>query len=418
MALASAGVLLAAGCGVAESGDGADGTLTLWTHNAGNPAELAIVEQIVEDFNASQSDVTVEIQAFPQQAYNSAVVSGAVSRKLPCLLDTDAPNVPSWAYSGFLAPLDLPQELIDAQLPSTVGVYDGKPYSIGYYDAALAIYAHGDALEKAGVRVPTIEDPWSGEEFDEALAKISEDGDYEYAFDFGTGDTGTEWWTYAYSPWLQSFGADLIDRDAYTDAEGVLNGDKALAWARWFRGLVDKGYMPARSGTDAMADFINGKSAMVWSGSWNGAGFTDAVPDGLLLPPPDFGAGSKIGGGSWQWAVSSTCADTEAAMDYLEFSLQPKYLARFADELGVVPATEEAAKLAEGWEPGDPETFFLDEAQAFATIRPPTPGYPYLTTTFAKAAQDIVSGGDPEAILDQAVEDIQADLESNENYGY
>lgn len=420
--LALTGVLVAStlgACGVADIEAGVeDGELVLWTHNAGNPAELAVVEQIVADYNASQDGRTVRIQAFPQEAYNDSVVAAATAKKLPCILDTDAPTVPNWAYAGHLAPLDLPRELVDTFLPSTLGIYDEQLYSIGYYDAALAIFARRSALEDAGVRVPTLEDPWTRTEFDEVLAAISERGDFEYAFDLGTGDAGTEWWTYGYSPFLQSFGGDLIDREEYRSADGVLNGEAALEWAAWLQGVIEAGYVPRRSGTDAFADFVNGKSAMVWSGIWNSGNLDALGEDGLILPPPDFGNGPTIGGGSWQWAVSSTCADPEGALDYLEFSLDPAYIAMFAEAQNVIPATEEAAALAEGWGPGGPKRFFLEESRRYAELRPPTPGYPFLTTTFAKAAQDIVAGGDPADVLDQAAEDIDANLETNDYYGF
>lgn len=416
LALVATASMLATGCAKAKSGDGADGTLTLWTHNAGNKEELAVVQKIVDDYNSSQDEYNVELEAFPQESYNSSVVSAATADKLPCILDTDAPTVPSWAHSGFLSPLDLPEELVAKQLPSTLGIYDDKLYSIGYYDAALGLFAHKDALDKAGIRVATIEDPWTGEEFQEALQKIQASGNYDYAFDLGTGEPASEWWTYAYSPFLQSFGGDLIDRSSYDTADGALNGDAALAWAEWFRGLVEGGYTPAKSSSDAFADFVNGKSAMVWSGIWSAGALAD-VKDGVVMPPPDFGNGPKIGGGSWQWAVSSTCGNKEAAMDYLEFSLDPKYLAEFATKQSVVPATEEAAALSPGWEEGGTKRFFLDESAAFAELRPPTPGYPFLTSTFAKAAQDVMAGGDAREILDKAVADIDADLRANDNYG-
>jgi len=416
LALATAVSLVTVGCGVAEKGDGKNGELTLWTHNAGNPSELAVVQKIVDDYNASQSTYTVKLQAFPQESYNAAVVSAATANKLPCILDTDAPTVPNWAYAGFLSPLDLPDELVEKNLPSTLGKYDDELYSIGYYDAALGVFAHKDTLDKAGVRVPTIEQPWTGEEFQDALVKIKATGDHKYAFDLGTGDAGTEWWSYGYSPFLQSFGGDMIDRSSYDTADGTLNGEAAMAWATWFRGLVEDGYTPAKSSTDAFADFVNGRTAMVWSGIWSSTALAD-VKDGVVMPPPDFGNGPKIGGGSWQWAISSTCGNKEAAMDYLEFSLDPKYLAEFATKQNVIPATEEAAALAPGWEEGGTKRFFLDESAAFATLRPPTPGYPFLTTTFAKAAQDIFAGGDSAEILDRAVAEIDADLKSNDNYG-
>ncbi|HEV8167197.1 MAG TPA: sugar ABC transporter substrate-binding protein, partial [Actinomycetota bacterium] len=93
-------------------GGGEGGTLTLWTHNAGNPQELGVVKQIVSDYNASQTKNQVKIQAFPQATYNDAVTAAATARKLPCVLDVDAPIVPNWAWAGYLAKLDLPQELV------------------------------------------------------------------------------------------------------------------------------------------------------------------------------------------------------------------------------------------------------------------------------------------------------------------
>jgi len=417
VAVLAASVLLV-GCGKAETGGGgnaATGELTLWTHNAGNKEELAVVNQIVSDYNASQTKNKVNVQAFPQASYNDAVVAAATAKKLPCILDTDAPVVPSWAFAGYLAELNLPQDVVAKQLPSTLGKYNDKLYSIGYYDAALAIFARKSALESAGARIPTIDKPWTAAEFDQTLAKLKAAGKFPVAFDLGTGDTGGEWWTYAYSPFLQSFGGDLIDRTDYKTAEGVLNGDKAKAWAAWLQGLVSQGYTPKKSGTDAFADFVNGKSAMVWSGIWSTANL-EKVSDGIVLPPPDFGTGPKIGGGSWQWAISSGCQNQDAALDYLKFSLNSKYLAQFSTKQNVVPATEEAAALTPGWKPGEPKRFFLDEAQKFAMIRPPTPGYPYLTTTFAKATQDIVAGGDANSILDRAAKDIDQNFKSNNFY--
>jgi len=80
-------------------------TLTMWTHNAGNKAELAAVQQIVTDYNASQAKYKVDLQAFPQDSYNQSVVAAAASKSLPCVLDIDGPNVPNWAWAGYLAPL-------------------------------------------------------------------------------------------------------------------------------------------------------------------------------------------------------------------------------------------------------------------------------------------------------------------------
>ena len=129
--LVSAGLVTAialTGCGQAGQGDTttADGRtqLTMWTHSAGNPAELEVYEQIITDFNASQDDYEVVHESFPQGAYNDAIVAAAASGDLPCLLDLDGPIMPNWAWAGYLQPLELPTELTDSLLPTAVGVWD------------------------------------------------------------------------------------------------------------------------------------------------------------------------------------------------------------------------------------------------------------------------------------------------------
>ncbi|WP_034609977.1 extracellular solute-binding protein [Cellulomonas sp. URHD0024] len=404
----------------ASSGGGSssDSTIELWTHNGGNEAELGVVNRIVKDFNGSQDKYTVKVQSFPQDSYNDAVVAAASAKKLPCVVDIDAPNVPNWAWAGYLAPLDLPESTWDGQLPTTIGKIGDEVYSYGFYDVALAMFARPSVLQAAGIRVATPDEPWTKAEFADALAKLKATGTWPYPLDLGTGGGG-EWIPYAYSPFLQSAGGDLIDRKDYQSAEGVLNGPEALDWANWFQGLVKDGYMAAKSGADATADFVNGKSAILYSGSWANDTVRKAFGDDIaVIPPPDLGEGPKIGGGSWQWGMTDQCKNTDAAKAYLEFAHQTKYFVDFANTLGLIPATEEAAAQVPAYAPGGENEIYLTLAKDFALVRPVTPAYPIISSVFQKATQDILSGGDPQPILDKAAKDIDADIKQNGGYTY
>ena len=401
-----------------SSGGSSDGTIELWTHNGGNEDELGVVDQIVDDFNASQDQYTVKVQSFPQDSYNDAVVAAASAKKLPCVVDIDAPNVPNWAWAGYLAPLDLPEGTWDGQLPSTIGTVNDEVYAYGFYDVALAMFARPSVLEAAGVRVATAEEPWTKDELDDALVKLKAAGTWTYPLDLGTGGSG-EWIPYAYSPFLQSFGGDLIDRDGYQSADGVLNGPEALDWAAWFQGLVDNQYIAAKSGEDATADFVNGKSAILYSGSWANDAVREAFGDDIaVIPPPDLGNGPKIGGGSWQWGVTSQCDNPEAANAYLEFAHQTKYFVQFAETLGLVPATDEAAAQVPAYAPGGENEIYRTFAKDYALVRPVTAAYPYISSVFQKATQDILSGGDAKTILDKAAKDIDTDIKQNGGYEF
>jgi multiple sugar transport system substrate-binding protein len=417
----AAATALVAGCATGSGGSssGASGnTITLWTHNAGNSAELDVVKKIIKDFNGSQSKYKVKLQAFPQSDYNNSVVAAASARKLPCLLDVDGPNVANWAWGGYLSPIDVSgsEVPLSDQLASTVGRYQDKVYGFGFYDVALTFFARKSVLNKYDIRVPTIDKPWTKAEFDSALAKLKKSGKFAYPLDTGTGGTG-EWWPYAYSPQLQSFGGDLINRDGYKTASGTLDGKSSVEWATWFQSLVTKGYMAKKSGADPNKDFLAGKSAIQWDGSWNAAKNAEKLGDDLaIIPPVDFGNGPKIGGASWQWAMSSTCSNKAGAQAWLKFSRQTKYFVDYAKATGTIPGTAAAARQVDGYQPGGKFNELVQFARKFAVVRPVTPAYPYISTEFQKAAQDILAGADPKNALDQAAKDIDNNLKTNNNY--
>ncbi|WP_206343146.1 extracellular solute-binding protein [Streptomyces mesophilus] len=420
VAVASATTLVA-GCASGSGGStsGADGnTLTLWTHNAGNSAELDVVKKIIKDFNGSQDKYEVKLQAFPQTDYNSSVVAAASARKLPCLLDVDGPNVANWAWGGYLDPIDVSGSEVPLtdQLESTVGRYKDKLYAFGFYDVSLAFFSRKSVLNAYDIRIPTMDKPWTKAEFDAALAKLKKSGKFDYPLEMGTGGTG-EWWSYGYSPQLQSFGGDLIDRGDHKSASGTLDGKNSVEWGKWFSSLAAKGYIAKKSAADPNPDFLAGKSAIHWDGSWNAAKNADKFGDDLaILPPVDFGDGPKIGGASWQWAMSSSCSNKEGAQAWLKFSRQNKYFVDYAKATGTLPATEAASQQVEGYEPGGKFNVLVRFAREYAQVRPVTPAYPYISTEFEKAAKDLLAGADPEEALGQAAKNIDNNLKTNDYY--
>ncbi|MET3803129.1 multiple sugar transport system substrate-binding protein [Nakamurella sp. UYEF19] len=416
LAVALAVTMTSCAKGSSSQSDSGGSTLTLWTHNAGNAAELASINAIVTDYNSSQKNYQVKVQAFPQDSYNQSVTAAAAAKKLPCILDVDAPNVPNWAWAKYLAPLTGLDDTLSKFLPSTVGKWNSATYSFGYYDVSLTMVSRKSVLEANGIRIPTIDKPWTAAEFSAGLDKIKAGGKFKYALDLGTSATG-EWWPYAYSPLLQSFGGDLINRTDFTSADKTLNGAAAVKWATWFRSMITGGFAPLKSGADPIADFGNGVSAILWSGQWSAVPLVKKFGDDVVfLPPVDFGNGPKIGGGSWQWAVSSGCANQAGAMDYMKFASQDKYVASVATATFNIPATDAAAAVVKGYEKGGAYDIFRQYSKKFATIRPPTPGYPFIATEFTKTAQDILNGADPKTELDQAVLDIDANQKSNNNF--
>ena len=394
-------------------------TLSMWYHGAGNEVERNILTSIVDDFNASQDDWVVEIEQFPQASYNESVVAAALAGNLPDIIDVDGPVMPGWAWAGYMAPLELSEGALDGFLDGAIGTWEGQVYSVGLWDAAVAMVTRQSYLDAHGIRVPTLEDPWTGEEFADILDTFQSSGDFEYAFDLGMAWTG-EWYPYAFSPFLQSFGGDMIDRDSYLSAEGVLNGEEAVAFGNWWQGLFENGYAPGTSqdGADRDTGFVDGKYALSWNGNWAALSILEAFDDTLFLPAPDFGHGPTIGAASWQFGISSTSENKEGASAFIEFAIQDQYLAAFSDGIGLIPATKSAAGMSENYSEGGPMEVFFELSKTQAVIRPPTPGYATMALVFEKALADIANGADVQDTLDDAVDEINDDIEANGGYGF
>ena len=394
--------------------------LSMWYHGAGNDVEIALVTQVIEDFNAGQPDWTVTLESFPQESYNDSVSAAALAGDLPDIVDVDGPIMPNWAWSGYLQPLPIDESEFADFLPGTKGVWDGQLYTIGLWDAAVAIYARQSTLDELGLRTPTVDAPWTRDEFMAALDAAKATGKYDYPLDLGMAWTG-EWYPYAFSPLLQSFGGDIVDRSTYATAEGALNGDEALAFGQWWQSLFTGGYAPGTSQDPADRDsgFINGKYAFSWNGNWAAvATMEGGVDDLVFLPAPDFGNGPKIGAASWQFGVSGSSEHADGAAEFIKFAAQDKYLAAFSDGIGLIPATPTAAAMTKNYQDGGALSVFFGLSEGQALVRPVSPGYVVAAKVFEKALADISNGADVADTLDAAVDEIDADIERNSGYGH
>ncbi|MEY4423310.1 MAG: hypothetical protein RLZZ258_413 [Actinomycetota bacterium] len=406
--------LVLSGC-AGEAKPAGPATVTMWSHAAGNEQEIATVKEAIEAFNAGQTDYKVVLEEFPQESYNDSISAAAASESLPCIVDVDGPIMPNWAWAGYLQPISISSSLENSLVEGARGYYDGKLYSAGAWDAALGILSRKSTLDEAGVRIPTIESPWTKSEFDEALKKIDALGKYDYVLDWGNGWTG-EWYPYAYSPIMQSFGGDLINRDGFQTADGVINSPESIAFGEWFQSTFANGYANKTQAGDR-TEFAAGTIAIQYNGNWAVKDAAEKLGDDLvILPPVDFGKGPKIGAGSWQFGVSSSCGEVEGANKFIEFILQDEYIVKFADRIGLIPATATAAAQVPNYAEGGKFSAFTEFSKQYSVKRPETPAYLAISTIYEKAIADIINGAKVKTALDSASDEIGRNLESNDFY--
>ena len=365
---------------------------------------------------------TVAYNAIPSAGYNDAVNAAAAAGDLPDALMIDGPNVANYAWAGYIVPLDdhLDPALLADMTPAmrAQGTYgpDGKVYCIGPVDAGLSILGNRAHLEAAGVRIPTgMDDPWTREEFEDALAALAEVEGVTHPLDmkrnYGTG----EWLTYAFSPLVQSMGGDLIDRETWT-ASGTLDGPETVEALEMVQGWAESDWIvPAEAGD---ASFYGDEtSALSWVANWGVAPAEEGLGDDLvILPMPDFGEGAVTALGSWCWTISRDAEDPAATADLIEALLSSETIEGMY-EAGVYPsgrvsALEQTPRFAEG---GD-LALYQEQLDAIAVPRPVHPAYPVISSAFSQAFADVLDGADPQEALTDAAREIDEDIEDNAGY--
>jgi multiple sugar transport system substrate-binding protein len=396
-------------------------TIDVWFHS-GKGEERDVLDAQVTDFNAMQSEVIVNAIQLPEGSYNDQVNAAALAGDLPCLLDFDGPYLYNYAWSGYLIPIDdyVSDDLRADFLPSIInqGTYGGNLYSLGTFDSGLSIWANTAYLEAAGVRIPTgMDDPWDMDEFMDAMEKLQALDETEYVIDFKLNYGAGEWQPYGFSPIVQSFGGDLIDRSDYQSAEGVLNGPEAVAAMEFFQGLFEDGYAnPAPPGDD---DFFGSKvAALAYVGHWMWGPHSEGLGDDLvLMPMPNFGGKAVTGMGSWNWGITSTCENPDAAWTFLEYLIDPEQILRMTNANGAVPARKSAVEMSELYAEGGPLNIFVQQLEGGVAVeRPVTPAYPVISSAFDEAVRNIIAGADVQEELDAAVAKIDLDIEDNQGY--
>lgn len=411
--------LVLAGC-LAGQGAQAETVVSMWVH-AGPGPERDVYIASAKAFNDANAEIKIKLLTLPEGKYNDQVNAAALANKLPCVLDFDGPTVYNFAWSKKIVPLDdLPvaKTAKAEMLPTLVrqGTYNGKLYSVGQFDSGLAIWGNRKTLTAAGVRIPKgVDDAWTLAEFEDVLKKLKATGvpfPLDMKFNYGIG----EWVTYGFSPLVQSFGGDLIDRKGYKSAKGVLNGPESVKALTTLQGWVKQGYVNPATKNDG--DFVQGKSALSWVGHWVFNDYQKALGDDLvLIPMPRFGGKAVTGAGSWNYGISRSCDAIPAAAKVLEHLMSKPEILRMTLANGALPATASARAESPKYAAGGPLHLYVEQsAKGLARVRPETPAYPTITAAFAEAVNNVVGGADVQKELDKAVKKIDQDIEDNKGY--
>src|SRR5215510_13278108 len=153
MQLAATAVALALGVGTAAKAD--DVTLTVWSHEADEPAKGSLREQAARNLEASHPGVHVKITWYEKDGLNTALRTALPAGQGPDIFYVE-PDQVEYITNGYIIPLD---NLVDwshvYDWARQVWTHDGKTYALPEEAYTNELYYNKDMLAKIGTKLPS-----------------------------------------------------------------------------------------------------------------------------------------------------------------------------------------------------------------------------------------------------------------------
>ncbi|WP_345640778.1 ABC transporter substrate-binding protein [Streptomyces siamensis] len=351
VAAALAGSLLLASCGGSDSGAEDGKTLRLWHYEAPNSAMGVAWNEAIKEFEAKHPGVKVKFEekGFEQIQKTAPMVLN--SGDAPDLMEYNKGNATAGKLSQQGLLTDLTAEVTrhgwDKKVSGgvrTISQYDtdgvmgsGKWYGVPNYAEYTMVYYNKDLFEKYGVAEPT-----TLGELTSAMDTFVAKGVTPLA------NGGAEYIAQQYLYQLALSKADRSWVDAYELYKGKTDFHDA-AWtyaAETFADWVKKGYISKKStgvkAEDAGVSFIQGKSPILFSGSWWYGRFKEEnkFAWGTFLWP---GSNLTLGSGGNLWVVPKGAKNKELAYDFIDITMSKKIQNLLGNKGGIPVAADPAA---------------------------------------------------------------------------
>ncbi|MFF8530422.1 extracellular solute-binding protein [Streptomyces sp. NPDC015532] len=350
-AVALAGALLATSCGGSDSGSPDGKTLKLWHYEGPDSAMGVAWKEAIKEFEAQHPGVRVK---FEEKGFEQ------IQKTAPMVLNSDdAPDLMEYnkgnATAGLLSKQGLLTDLTaeatrrgwDKKLSAgvtTTSQYDtngvmgsGKWYGVPNYAEYTMVYYNKDLFKKYGIAVPATYD-----ELVSAMDAFTAKGVTPLA------NAGAEYMAQQYLYQLALSRADRSWVDSYELYKGRTDfHDTAWTYAAdTFADWVRKGYISEKSsGTkaeDAGVSWIQGKSPILFSGSWWYGRFESEATfdwDSGLFP----GSNLTLGSGGNLWVVPKGAENKELAYDFIDITMSKKIQNLLGNKGGVPVAADTSA---------------------------------------------------------------------------
>ncbi len=333
----------AAGCSATEPEEGPV-TLT-FEALAWQTTSIEANQAIVAEWNEQNPDVQVEYLQGDWGSIRDELTTAFEGGTGPDLFHYYDTGLQPFAERGNL--LDLSDYLSD-EFVASIGDQSWKNVSFRELDGVwgvpflvepILVFANATMLADAGIAVPTVDDPWTWDEYQEVARQLT------------TGDT------YGSAMPLMNRADLIIGLGHSFDASYFSEDGTALEWGaaeaevplRVHSMLHDDQSMPLEvlglGPEDVVPGFLSGRFATIFGGSYLRQQFEEGKPDGFewIAVPTLVGVDQATPNGSQTISISAQTEHPEEAAAFLEFMLNGQNQARLAVGDWLAPTNIDAA---------------------------------------------------------------------------
>jgi ABC-type glycerol-3-phosphate transport system substrate-binding protein len=311
------------------------------------PTTVAATKKIVDSWNKAHPSIQVQIVPVDVNSVHDKLLTTFVGGTAADIVHDEAADIPGFTQQGYLAnvrPL-LPKSLKNG-IPKSVwdtvnfgGKITGVPIMLQTYN----VFANMDLLKAAGVKAPTIANPWTWDQFRTIAKKLSTNGTY-----------GVCWGLRSPTATIQTLALNFGGQFNY-----LQNGRWVFKWGAGEQAIPkimhdmiysDKSVDPAGvglSGSAVLPAFFGGKCAMTVQGNYNAQGMIEQSPKGFnwALFPPLKGKTQDQAANPQTYSITEQSQHKKEAMQFIAYALNDRNMARLAAGDWLIPASPAAGKI-------------------------------------------------------------------------
>ena len=341
--LFSVGVL-AAGCGNSETADSsgnesADGktTLDFWSF-WGSGARQEVIEEIIDDFNASQDKIEVKYSYQPWGDIWTKSLSSITAGNPPDVIVQDinsvaqraeaqqATNLSEYIEEGF-------SDEFYPQLWDTVE-YEGDAYAVPFNTDTQVIFYNKTLFKEVGISEEQLPQTWEELETVARKLDVKNGDDFERIGFYPLWNLGADVWALNADDGVSWFDKDenvKIDTDNKVEAlEWILD------WQEYY-GQDTINRLEAEFGSGVADPFISGLVAMRAQNINYYSSLAENAPDDfefgvIQIPEKESGSGHWSWGGGFVLEVPYGAKDPEASYEFIKYLSTPEVQEKFGEK--------------------------------------------------------------------------------------